>query len=204
MTRSALAAALLAAALPTAALSQDAPAAPAIREADAQRLASLDAATGKALRQLVVEGDAAQVALAKAALKGEAMPGGTLAAADLEGEWTCSMTKIGGLLPAVGYPPFRCRIAAEDDRLTFDKLSGSQRTQGTLHLVDGRWLYLGSTFVAGEQPMAYEDFPADVDTSAGETLPDVGVLERTGRDTARITFPLPYRESIINVLTLTR
>lgn len=206
MTRTALVAAVLVAALPTAtlptsALPQPAPGAPPIREADAERLANLDAATGIALRQLVVEGDAAQVALARAALKGDAVPAD---AADLEGEWTCSMTKIGGLLPAVNYPPFRCRIGRDGDRLTFDKLTGSQRTRGTLQLADGRWVYLGSTFVAGEQPIDYADFPEVVDTSAGETLPDVGVFEVTGPDSARILFPQPYRESILNVLTLTR
>ena len=34
--------------------------------------------------------------------------------------------------------------------------------------------------------------------------PDVGVLEVTGEGQARLTLPLPYRESILNVLTLTR
>lgn len=208
MTRPIFVAALLAtaipsAALPSAALAQSAPA-PTIRQADAERLANLDAATGTALRQLVVEGDAAQLALARLALTGLAQPAEDVAAADLTGDWKCSMTKIGGLLPAVGYPPFRCRIAADVGRLTFDKLTGSQRTRGTLQLADGRWVHLGSTFVAGEQPMDYADFPEVVDTSAGETLPDVGVFEVTGPDSARILFPQPYRESILNVLTLTR
>ena len=139
MTRTALVAAVLVAALPTAtlptaALPQPAPGAPPIREADAERLANLDAATGIALRQLVVEGDPAQLALARTALKGEAVPAD---AADLEGEWNCAMTKLGGLLPAVSYPPFRCRIGRDGDRLTFDKLTGSQRTRGTLQMSDG-------------------------------------------------------------------
>ena len=144
MTRPILVAALLATALPLAvqppaAMAQSAPA-PTIRQADAERLAGLDTATGAALRQLVVEGDAAHLALARLAL-----------------------------------------------------------TE-----TDGRWVYLGSTFVAGEQPMDYANFPEVVDTSAGETLPDVGVFEVTGPDSARILFPQPYRESILNVLTLTR
>ena len=56
----------------------------------------------------------------------------------------------------------------------------------------------------GEQPIPYADFPARIDTQATETLPDAGILELTGQDTARILFPLPYRDSVLNVLTLTR
>ena len=56
----------------------------------------------------------------------------------------------------------------------------------------------------GETPRPYEDFPPEFDTQAGETLPDVGVLEVTGEGRARLVLPLPYRESVLNVLVLTR
>ena len=79
-----------------------------------------------------------------------------------------------------------------------------ERTKGTIRTMDGRWVYLGSTFVQGEAPRPYGDFPADFDTQAGETLPDVGVLEVTGEGRARLLLPLPYRESVLNVLVLTR
>ena len=39
---------------------------------------------------------------------------------------------------------------------------------------------------------------------ATETLPDVGVLELTGDGQARLILPLPYRESVLNILVLTR
>ena len=58
--------------------------------------------------------------------------------------------------------------------------------------------------MAGEAPRPYADFPDDMDTQGTETLPDVGVLEPIDADRARILFPLPYRESVLNVLTLTR
>lgn len=88
--------------------------------------------------------------------------------------------------------------------LQFEKLTGSQRTRGVIQRDGDRWIYLGSTFVVGEQPRDYADFPAEVSTEGTETLPDVGVFEVTGPAAARITFPQPYRESILNVLTLTR
>ena len=114
------------------------------------------------------------------------------------------MTKIGGLQASVSYPPFRCAITRDGTALRFEKLTGSQRTSGTLHHDGGVWVYLGSTFVAGEAPRPYADFPDDMDTQGTETLPDVGVLEPIDADRARILFPLPYRESVLNVLTLTR
>ena len=41
-------------------------------------------------------------------------------------------------------------------------------------------------------------------TGSTETLPDVGVLELTGEGQARLILPLPYRESVLNILVLTR
>lgn len=176
----------------------------AIRPDDQARLGQLDAAAGRALRQVLETGSDADVATATAALRGAAMPADPSFAEALEGTWDCSMTKMGGELPLVSYPPFRCRIEARDGVLHFDKLTGSQRTSGTIHAIGGRWIYLGSAFVQGENPRRYDDFPATIDTAAIETLPDVGVLEVTGTRRARLVMPLPYRESVLNVLTLTR
>ncbi len=122
----------------------------------------------------------------------------------LPGEWQCAMVKMGGELPLVAYPPFRCRIESRDGALHFDKLTGSQRTSGTIRQIGDRWIYLGSAVVGGQQPRAYGDFQAQIDTGATETLPDVGVLEVLGQDRARLVMPLPYRESVLNVLVLTR
>lgn len=177
----------------------------AIRADDQARLDALDLSIGEAMRQVLAEGSDDQVALAVRALRGT---GGTASneadPAALAGDWDCRMTKIGGNLPAVSYPPFRCRIGAAGGVLQFEKLTGSQRTRGVIQRDGDRWIYLGSTFVVGEQPRDYADFPAEVSTEGTETLPDVGVFEVTGPAAARITFPQPYRESILNVLTLTR
>jgi len=175
-----------------------------IRPDDQARLDQLDAATGRALRQVLASGSDEEVAAAANALRGAAMPADPTLAESLAGDWACSMVKMGGNLPLVAYPPFRCRIEARDGVLHFDKLTGSQRTSGTIRAIDGRWVYLGSTFVQGEAPRRYDDFPPETDTEASETLPDVGLLELTGEGQARLILPLPYRESILNILTLTR
>lgn len=175
-----------------------------IRLDDQARLDQLDAAMGRALRQVLATGSDEDVVLATNALRGPAMPADPALAETLTGDWHCSMTKLGGNMAVVAYPPFRCRIDARDGVLHFDKLTGSQRTSGTIQPIDGRWVYLGSTFVQGEAPRRYDEFPAEIDTSASETLPDVGVLEVTGEGQARLVLPLPYRESILNVLVLTR
>lgn len=172
-----------------------------IRPEDAARLEALDRATGAALRQALGQGSAAQAADAADTLRGAALAATPEA---LVGDWSCRMTKIGGLQASVSYPPFRCAITRDGTALRFEKLTGSQRTSGTLHHDGGVWVYLGSTFVAGEAPRPYADFPDDMDTQGTETLPDVGVLEPIDADRARILFPLPYRESVLNVLTLTR
>ena len=185
-------------ALPSAACAQ------AIRPEDQARLDQLDTAMGRALRQVLALGSDEEVTDAINALQGPAMAPNPTLAATLAGDWQCSMVKMGGTLPLVAYPPFRCRIEAKDGVLQFDKLTGSQRTRGTIQAMDGRWIYLGSSFVQGQAPRRYEDFPPRIDTGASETLPEVGVLEVTGEGQARLILPLPYRESILNILVLTR
>lgn len=172
-----------------------------IRDEDTARLESLDRATGAALRAALGNGSPQQAADAAEALRGPAQPADSVNLKALAGDWSCKMTKIGGNLPSVTYPPFRCRIGADG---AFAKLTGSQRTAGKLHRDGDAWVYLGSTTVNDDPPRPYADFPDQVDTAASETLPDVAVFEATGANTARLLFPLPYRESVLNVLTLSR
>ena len=59
-----------------------------------------------------------------AALENSALPPGL---------YNCAITKLGGpddSLPLVAYPAFRCRVNANDGRLHFTKLTGSQLTTG--------------------------------------------------------------------------
>lgn len=176
----------------------------AIRPDDQARLDQLDRAAGQALLRVLAMGSDEEITLAISALQGPATTPNLSLADRLPGDWQCGMVKMGGELPLVAYPSFHCRIEARDGVLHFDKLTGSQRTSGTIQEVEGRWIYLGSTFVQGQAPMPYNDFPPQIDTSASETLPDVGVLEVTSEGRARLILPLPYRESVLNVLVLTR
>lgn len=174
----------------------------AIRPEDRDRLDSLMPALGGAMRQVLSDGSAADVTQATSVLRGPAM-----AKADpmaLAGDWSCSMTKMGGVLPVVDYPAFKCRVSQAGGKLVFEKLTGSQRTKGEIHRDGDQIVYLGSSFIDGDQPARYADFPADMDTTNTDILPDVGLVEVTGNDAARIIFPQPYKESYINVLTLTR
>lgn len=175
-----------------------------IRTEDLARLDALDESAGVALRQALGGGDAAQVASVAEALAGTPQAAAGLDPSALAGDWTCRMTKIGGLLPVVAYPPFRCQISADGGILQFEKLTGSQRTRGTIHSDRDRLVYLGSTFVAGEQPKRYDEFPEEVRTDDTETLPDVALVEPLGPDRLRMLFPRPYRESVLNVMVLTR
>lgn len=175
-----------------------------IRPDDQARLDRLDTAMGQALRRVLAVGSDEEVAIAINALQGPAMTPNPALTAAIAGDWQCSMVKMGGELPLVAYPPFRCRIEVRNGVVHFDKLTGSQRTSGTIREIDGRWVYLGSSFVQGESPRRYDDFSATIDTDASETLPDVGVFEVTGEGQARLILPLPYRESILNLLVLTR
>lgn len=175
-----------------------------VRAADMIRLDALDEATGAALRQVLNVGTGSEIAQATAALKGAALPLEKLDLDSLAGDWSCAMSKLGGTSAVVAYPAFRCRITADAGVIRFDKLSGSQRTSGQIHPDGDRLVYLGSTFVEGENPKAYGDFPAEVNLEGTETLPDVGIVEMTGPNAARILFPQPYRESLLNVMTLSR
>ena len=175
-----------------------------IRADDLARLDALDQAAGAALRQALAEGTPAEIAQATAALRGPALAVGAVDLAALAGEWNCRMIKLGGISPIVTYPAFRCRITATSGAARFEKLTGSQRTRGQLHPDGDRLVYLGSTFVAGEQPRDYGDFPPEIDLAGSETLPDAGLVEVTGHDSLRLLFPQPYRESLLNVMVLTR
>ena len=77
------------------------------------------------------------------ALGGEAIG---ISASDLVGDWKCRTIKMGGLLPAVAYSFFKCRISERDGGLRFEKLSGSQRVSGRLMGLDERrWGFVGAS-----------------------------------------------------------
>ena len=116
------------------------------------------------------------------------------------GDYDCRTIKIGTpsttLLPFVAYPAFRCRITQEGDRLTFAKLTGSQRPIGRLFGdFDRRMIFLG-TLQLGDERRAHQ-------YGVDEERDMVGALERVGEQRWRLVFPFPHFESLVDVLELT-
>ena len=90
------------------------------------------------------------------------------------GDWRCRTIKAGGrLLPLTVYGWFTCRVGYGEDGLVFRKLTGSQRTAGTLWPIypesgegfPARWIYLGAGFygdlaaIARSEPSGDRDQP---------------------------------------------
>lgn len=174
---------------------------PAIRAGDRARLEDLDAAAGETLRAAFAGGDAADLEVLVQALSGRPLPVAE-ALAQLPGEWSCRMIKLGGGLPIVTYPPFRC-VADGDGG--FRKLTGSQRTRGTVAAMEGRLVYLGTGYIAGDDPPDYADLPEPpAPQDLPQRVPEVGVVELTGLDAGRILMPRPLLESGFNILMLRR
>ncbi len=171
-----------------------------IRPQEAARLAQFDAVAGVALRGALAGGSRGDIDLLQEAMAGEPLPPLQTA---LPGDWKCRTFKLGGGLPLVSYAAFDCRITPDGAQFIFEKLSGSQRTTGTIQIIDGRMIYLGVGTVNDAPARAYADLhPSFVGT--GEVQPQVGLVEQSGPDTARIMFPLPVVESDFDVLWLTR
>jgi len=115
---------------------------------------------------------------------------------DLGGEWRCRTIKMGGISPLVVYDWFKCRVSDDGAGWMLEKTSGSQRTSGRFY-DDGqqRMIYLGSFFIAGDQPRPY---------SSGPDSDQVGYAFRTGEAEWRIEFPKPYYESKFDILEFKR
>lgn len=115
------------------------------------------------------------------------------------GDYLCRVTKLGaqgeGGLDYVGYPPFTCRIGAEDDRLSFAKLDGSQRPIGRLFPNDDRRMIFLGTMTLGDERSALE-YGRDRDRDMA------GALERIGPRRWRLVLPWPRWESMLDVIEL--
>lgn len=165
---------------------------------DANRLARLDEARAKGLSEAQAGRD---ISLIRAVLDAEARPASARA---LAGDWQCRTIKLGGMSADVVYSWFRCRIGRRGDRLYFSKLNGTQRLNGVLFPHEsGGFVLLGALSAKGEPAHRYSgNGPA-----AGATAtPDdaVGLLQSTGRSSARIEFPYPVQESTFDIIELRR
>jgi len=124
------------------------------------------------------------------ALVSPALPGG---------DYACRTIKVGmahpGLLGFVAYPGFRCRVRVEGGRLTFSKLTGSQRPQGRFFADrDERMVFLGTLQLGDERRSHRYGVDADRDM--------IGALERIGPQRWRLVFPRPRFESLLDVIEL--
>jgi hypothetical protein len=171
-----------------------------IRQPEATRLARYEASAGYALLQAMASGAPGDVAALTAALSGEPQ---AVFDESLHGDWNCRTMKLGGLADLVIYTPFKCRFTIQNDGFRFEKLTGSQLTRGKVTLIDGRAIYLGVGYVAGENPPDYADLPEDFQ-SDGRVQSDVAILERISPTRARLLFPAPAVESDFDILELTR
>lgn len=118
---------------------------------------------------------------------------------DVIGRYRCRVSKLGGqYLQLIRYKFFSCRIhEGPDGSLVIKKTSGSQRFIGRLWLEPNEtsYVYLGTTFVNDDQPIAYNTDPKEN---------SVGRLYRIGKDRLRLELPDPYYESTLDVYELVR
>lgn len=168
-----------------------------ITPADHDRLRRLPEAWRTALSQARQAGHDADIA----ALGVLADPGAVLPdAAPPPGRYRCRTIKMGAqgdLLDYIAYSWFACEITArEDGTLRLDKLSGSQRQQGTLYReTDRRLVFLGA-LALGSGESAAPPYGADRERDV------VGVLERVGPERWRLVQPWPRFETNLDLLEM--
>jgi hypothetical protein len=172
-----------------------------IRPGDVERLSQREAVVGRSLLGAFAEGTPEDVQIVVEGLSGAPLPAAE-AAEVIAGDWSCRVVKLGGILPLTAYAPFRCRIGADG---SFEKLTGSQRMIGQIGLRGEQMVYAGTGFIAGDTPPPYAELPADTDVTANpQRVPEVGVVEFTSGSKGRMILPLPYLESELNLLLLSR
>jgi hypothetical protein len=165
---------------------------------DVKRLSLLEDSKSRGLAEAEQGRDAALVHGVVDAPAVSASEGG------LEGTWRCRTIKLGGMAPDVVYSWFTCRIGERDGALEFVKISGTQRLAGTLYPNEtGGYVLLGALSAKGEPMHRYS---GNSEAVGARATPDdaVGVLEATGRGSARIELPYPVQESVFDVIELKR
>ena len=179
-----------------------APASAEVRDADQPRLQAFDAIFGRAIREALEGGAREDVSVLTEALSGEPMAG-TVGV----GDWKCRTIKMGGLVPLVSYQDFDCVITRDEAAQTYtlEKLTGSQRTIGTLTPRAQDMLYTGVGYVGATPAATYGDLPDEQATlEPGQTHPQVGYFEQMSETRARLMLPAPLLESHFDILYLTR
>ncbi len=168
---------------------------------DASRLGKLQESRAKGISEAEQGAPREDLAIIHAVLDAQPAP---ISASALTGTWRCRTIKLGGMTPDVVYSWFRCRIGARDGRLSFEKVTGSQRTSGILYPdASGGYVYLGASSVADEPRHFYSGSGASVG-APGTPDDQIGLLLATSPNAARIEFPYPVQESTFDVIELKR
>lgn len=113
-----------------------------IRPQEQARLDRFERLAGSALLEALAGGAPADVAALNAALSG---PPQVAFDPSLQGEWRCRTIKLGGFAELVVYTNFKCRMTLDNTGVTFEKLSGSQRTSGRIQMRGGRSIWVSGT-----------------------------------------------------------
>jgi len=171
-----------------------------IRPQEQARLDRFERIAGTAVLEALAGGAAQDVTALATALSGKPQ---VAFDPSLQGDWRCRTMKLGGMSELVVYTNFTCRMTLDNTGVTFEKLSGSQRTSGRIEMRDGRAVYLGVGYVSSEAPQNYADLDPAFEGS-GTITPDVAVFERISETRARLMFPAPVNESDFDILELTR
>jgi hypothetical protein len=162
--------------------------------ADKAKLAAFEANKATALKQARANGAPEDVRILDAALAGKPMS--LSGSFDATGKWRCRTMKLGGGLPLVVYPRFRCEITDDGAGWFLKKLTGSQRTQGRFYTAsDTRLVYVGAGTVNDDPPRKYGDDPNEN---------QVAIVERLARNRLVLQFPDPYYESDFDIMVLER
>ena len=160
---------------------------------DDKRIEGFDKTFKAALAEARKGGAPEDLAVLNEALKGSPLD---IASYEMSGTWKCRVIKLGGGLPLVVYPNFKCRIGDDGASYVLTKLTGSQLTGGRFYTMgDTRLIYLGAGWVSGEKPRKYGDDPKEN---------QVAYVERRGKNRLVFMFPEPQYESKLDVMVLER
>lgn len=173
---------------------------PEIRPQEQVRLDGFDAAIGPVLLNAFAQGALGDVDMLQSALAGAPL---APLQTNLGGAWKCRTIRLGGDVPLVVYAQFDCEITPDGTTFHFEKLSGSQRSSGTILLIDRRMIYLGVGYADGVHPLPYGALPGG-DFGSTMVQPQVGIVEQVNPDMVRIMFPAPVVGAQLEILLLTR
>lgn len=123
-----------------------------LSDRDVFRLESLMTSRSRGLAGALVSESAAD----RAAVAGIYEAGLSPLASIVEGKYQCRTIKLGGLGALTVYGWFECEIGRDGDRLTIEKLTGSQRFSGTLTPAGEGLAYRGALHYWDEEPRPYE------------------------------------------------